>query len=149
MPVASIIFGLLLCGLSVLGMIGSVEKIATAFVPMMFGIPLVITGIVSLNPHRGRVGLWIAAAIALGGLVTAVSCAVYGVADLDPGEKPNVFAFELVGGLAVLSAGFLLIWLFALIRYRLRVPRRWRGLPRASRPTGRGGRPRADAANPS
>lgn len=149
LPVASIIFGLLLCALSVLGMVGSVEKIATAFVPMMFGIPLVITGIISLNPHRGRVWMGIAAAIAFLGFITAVGCAVYRVGEMAQGEKTNVFAFELVGGLAGLSGVFLVIWLVAFLRSRSRRPRGARRLPPASQPARTGGKRRADVANPS
>lgn len=146
LPVASIIFGLLLCALSVLGMIGSAQKIATAFVPMMFGIPLVISGIISLNPHRGRVAMPIAAAVASLGFITAVACAVYRVGEIAQGEKTNMFAFELVGGLAGLSAGFLTVWLVMLLRNRSRRPRRPRGFPPPNRPRGK---QRADAANPS
>ncbi|WP_164103123.1 hypothetical protein [Candidatus Laterigemmans baculatus] len=73
----TILLGLGLCALTLFGLLSSTSgKIATAFIPMIFGIPLVIAGIVSLNPHRRR--SWTAFACclaAIGGLGAATRSA--------------------------------------------------------------------------
>lgn len=47
-----IVVGLLLCGLTVASLLATTQKHVTQFVPMMFGVPLLFLGVVSLNPHR-------------------------------------------------------------------------------------------------
>ena len=65
-----IVIGLLLCGLSLLGMVEAPAKGTTQFIPMMAGIPLLFLGIIGLNPHRRRTAVWIS-------MVTAVLATVY------------------------------------------------------------------------
>ncbi len=149
MPIASIIFGLLLCGLTVVGMVGSVEKLATAFVPMMFGIPLVIAGIISLNPHRGRVWVPVAALIAGIGLVVSAGCAGVSLNALAEGKSVNLFALQLVIALAGLLALFLIAWLITLWRNRSGWRRRRGQLEPATRPSRPKGARRVDIVNPS
>ncbi|MDA8744129.1 hypothetical protein N9N28_05805 [Rubripirellula amarantea] len=59
----SIIFGLLLCGLSAAGMLTSLVKHPIQFVPLMFGIPVLFCGVVGLNPHRRRISMHAAAGL--------------------------------------------------------------------------------------
>ena len=65
-----IVIGLLLCGLSLLGMVEAPVKGTTQFIPMMAGIPLLFLGIIGLNPHRRRTAVWIS-------MVTAILATVY------------------------------------------------------------------------
>lgn len=73
----TILLGLGLCALTFIGLLFSTTgKIATAFIPMIFGIPLVIAGIVSLNPHRRRAWTAFACCIAtIGGVGAATRSA--------------------------------------------------------------------------
>ena len=59
----AIVFGLLLCGLTLYGLFASMLKSPLQFVPLMFGIPVFLCGIVGLNPHRQRLASFIAAII--------------------------------------------------------------------------------------
>lgn len=59
---ATIVFGLLLCVATLITLLNiSVGRITSAFIPIMFGIPIFICGIISLNPHRAR--FWLRAAV--------------------------------------------------------------------------------------
>ena len=108
-----IIFGLLLCGLTIAGMSATTEKAYTQFIPMMFGIPMLFLGVVSLNPHRRAGSIFVAfvlsvLAVTLGGgrlLVLAIERA--------RGQYVNPISFRLVITMTVLSSGFMLIaWLW-------------------------------------
>ncbi len=69
---ASIVAGLVLCGVTVAGMIASPQKHASVFLPMMIGIPVLFLGVVSLNPHWRRTAMWFAAVLAGGGGLFAI-----------------------------------------------------------------------------
>lgn len=77
----TILLGLLLCGLTMIGLLApTVGKTSSAFVPMIFGIPLVIAGIVGLNPHRRRICTTFACALAfIGGFGPPVLIQRFGV----------------------------------------------------------------------
>lgn len=114
-----IIFGLLLCGLTIAGMSATTQKTYTQFVPMMFGIPMLFLGVVSLNPHRRAGSIFVAfvlsaIAMTLGGgrlLVLAM--------DRARGEYVNPISLRLVVMMTVLSLGFVLIaWLWQRRRTR-------------------------------
>lgn len=77
----TILLGLLLCALTMIGLlVPAGGKISSAFIPMIFGIPLVIAGIVALNPHRRRACTTFACALALiGGLGPPVLIRQFGV----------------------------------------------------------------------
>lgn len=108
----SVVIGLLLCGLTVYGMVGSTSgKIATAFVPMMFGIPLVICGVVALNPHRRR--LWMAMAAVVGGLgmIGAAARASFQMGEMVQGEATNLLALRVVIWMSLLCAAFVGIYI--------------------------------------
>ena len=108
-----IIFGLLLCGLTIGGMSATTQKSYTQFVPMMFGIPMLFLGVVSLNPHRRAGSIFVAfvlavLAMALGGgrlLVLAL--------DRARGQYVNPISLRLVIMMTVLSLVFALIaWMW-------------------------------------
>jgi hypothetical protein len=104
-----IIFGLLLCGLTITGMSATTQKSYTQFVPMMFGIPMLFLGVVSLNPHRRAGSVFVALvlsvlAVTLGGgrlLVLAM--------DWANGEYVNPISLRLVITMTTLSLVFVLI----------------------------------------
>lgn len=84
----TILLGLLLCALTMVGLLApTAGKITIAFVPMIFGIPVVIAGIVALNPHRRRICTTFACALAfIGGLGPPVLIQRFGVEWL--GDEP-------------------------------------------------------------
>lgn len=107
----SVVIGLLLCGLTVYGMVGSTSgKIATAFVPMVFGIPLVICGVVALNPHRRRLWMAMAAMIGALGMMGAGARASVLLGDIVQGESTNGLALRVVVWMSVLCATFVVIY---------------------------------------
>lgn len=120
MPQTSVLFGLALCGLTVFGMIGTAEKLATAFVPMMLGIPLVFCGIVSLNPHRKKIWLRMAATVGLLGATLSALRLVYQIWMLADGEPVNRFALALMAAILGLCGAFLTILAIASWRYHRR-----------------------------
>lgn len=122
---ASIIFGLLLCGLSALAMVGTPLKMPALFIPMMFGIPVLFCGVVGLNPHRRRNSVAIAAAIMLFAVVAATARCGYGIAlaehFVDPpvgdlvvpdlgGENVDAYAANLAFATLVISLTFTVIY---------------------------------------
>ena len=90
-----IVFGLLLCGLTFVGLVGTSDKIPAQFFPMMLGIPILFCGVVALNPHRRKaaieVALLISGAGAIGGLVRVAYCLI-GFA----GPEFSRYAFNLI-----------------------------------------------------
>ena len=65
MAKATIVFGLMLCVVTLVALLNiQAGRITTAFIPIVFGIPIFICGIISLNPHRARVWLRVAGFIA-------------------------------------------------------------------------------------
>lgn len=114
----AIVFGLLLCGLTVLSLFASPAKSPTQFVPMMFGIPTLFCGVVSLNPHRRRHAMPTAAVIAgVGGLVTGAEAAAAGV-QLLSGHAVNPLALVIILLMAVVCFVFLATCLVAWFRSR-------------------------------
>jgi hypothetical protein len=96
----TIVTGLLLCGVTVIGLLGATSGLPlTAFIPMLFGIPLVILGIIGLNPHRRKMAMHIAVGLAaLGGVMTAGRA----LASLMRGADGFGFATLLVSSMAVI-----------------------------------------------
>ncbi|MEM8669628.1 MAG: hypothetical protein AAGG48_19025 [Planctomycetota bacterium] len=64
-----IVFGLILCGLTFAGLVGTELKMPTQFYPMMLGIPVLFCGVVALNPHRRKHAMHVTAGLALLGTV--------------------------------------------------------------------------------
>lgn len=77
----AIVFGLLLCGLTLYGLIAATTKSPFQFVPLMFGIPVMFCGLVGLNPHRQRVTGMIASVIMtfgmFSGLCATIRCVMH------------------------------------------------------------------------
>ena len=111
----SIIFGLLLCCLSLAGMELAPAKGTTQFVPMMAGIPLLFMGVVGLNPHRRRNSTLVS-------IVVALLADLYGVARffqlLGHHEPLAVMDERIVLGMSLLAASYVAvaIWLIGLAK---------------------------------
>jgi hypothetical protein len=131
----SIIFGLLLCGLSAIAMVSTPLKMPALFIPMMFGIPVLFCGVVGLNPHRRRNSVASAAAIMLFAVVAALARCGYGIALskhlVDPpvgdlvvpdltGETVDAYAAKLAFATLVISATFVVIYVIEWLRSKRR-----------------------------
>ncbi len=115
-----IVFGLLLCGLSVIGMLATVNKDPTQFVPLMLGIPILFCGVVALNPHRRRLAMQSAAATGVLGIVVGfVQAVVIGVRWSD-GEPVGDLGWKLITAMTWLCATFSVICVILLLRSRRR-----------------------------
>jgi hypothetical protein len=129
----SIIFGLLLCGLSAVAMVGTPLKMPALFIPMMFGIPVLFCGVVGLNPHRRRNSVATAAVIMTVAVVAALARCGYGIALaeqlVDPpvgdlvvpdlgGEGVDAYAANLAFATLVISSVFMVIYVVSLLKAR-------------------------------
>ncbi|QDT06087.1 hypothetical protein K227x_44940 [Rubripirellula lacrimiformis] len=112
-----IVFGLLLCGLSALGMCATVNKNPIQFVPLMLGIPILFCGVVGLNPHRRRIAMNTACVVALLGMITGIANAIIWTA-ADAGNKP--IAWRLNTGITVLCGIVFIVGVIAFQRDRKR-----------------------------
>ena len=115
-----IVFGLLLCGLTVVGLVGTSVKYPTQFIPMMLGIPVLFCGVVALNPHRRKHAMQAASAVALLGAVAGATRVAYCLVELAGGAEINRNAFQLVIATSVICAVFVVICVFFFIQTRRR-----------------------------
>ena len=99
---ATIIFGLALCAATVLGLLTlSTERIMTIFVPMIFGIPIFITGVISLNPHRRRMWVRLATVIAFIGILCSAARAAIIVGRVIDGDAVPLLPLSIAISLAL------------------------------------------------
>jgi len=110
-----IIFGLLLCGLTFYGMVSSLSKIPTQFIPMMFGIPILFCGVVSLNPHRRKNAMNVALGIAALGAVAGGIRLLLMASSTIRGIEVNGEALRLTAAMSVICAAFVAICIFTLV----------------------------------
>lgn len=115
-----IVFGLMLCGLTILGLIATPIKAPSQFLPMMFGIPIFFCGIVGLNPHRLKHSMHGAAAIGLIGLLIGLCLTVYTGTRLPQGQDLNTYVFRLVIVMAILCFVFVATCVTSFIQTRAR-----------------------------
>jgi hypothetical protein len=99
---ATIAFGLGLCIATVAILLGlQQQRLSEAFIPMIFGIPIFICGVISLNPHRRRTWLRFASALAwlgsLGGLVHIIGVLLRWNRELAIAWVPAVIIGSLAG----------------------------------------------------
>jgi len=115
-----IIFGLLLCGLTFVGMVETSVKSPILFIPMMIGIPTLFCGVVALNPHRRKQAMRAAATLALLGLtVGAIRSSVWTMRWIRD-EQVLRYAFSLNVALMVISGTFFLICIASFLQDRRR-----------------------------
>lgn len=108
-----IIFGLLLCGLTLAGMSATTQKSYTQFVPMMFGIPMLFLGVVSLNPHRRAGSILVAFVLSVVAMTLGGGRLLVLAMDRARGQYVNPISHRLVILMTVLSLVFALIaWMW-------------------------------------
>lgn len=119
----AIVLGLLLCGLTIAGLFASPVKAPLQFIPMMFGIPTLFCGVVSLNPHRRRYAMFQAALlVGFGAIIAMINIAALTVR-LVSGGPVNRITFSVVVAMAALCIVFVLTSLFLFQRGRSRKSR--------------------------
>lgn len=104
-----IIFGLLLCGLTVVGLVSSLSKIPVQFIPMMLGIPILFCGVVALNPHRRKYAMRVSVILAALGTVAGGGRASYAAFRWFSGESINVFALKMVLAMSAVCIAFIIL----------------------------------------
>ncbi len=115
-----IIAGLLLCGLTIAGLIGTTVKNPILFIPMVIGIPTLFCGVVALNPHRRKHAMRFAGALALlGTSVGAIRSLVWLSRWMRDGEVQN-YAVILNVALLAISGTFLMICITSFVQDRHR-----------------------------
>ena len=115
-----IVFGLLLCSLTVAGLFVSPIKSPTQFVPLMLGIPLLFSGVVALNPHRRKLAMHAAAGLALVGALLAGGRAVVSTVQWAGGDHVNELAFSMVWLMTLLCVLFVGLCIGSFVRARRR-----------------------------
>jgi hypothetical protein len=111
-----IVFGLILCGITFVGLVGIPVKTPTQFYAMMLGIPILICGVVALNPHRRRSAMACAAAIALlGASAGAIWSTVQLFAMAGTVTETDRYSLRLI---ALMTAVCLLFIAFCVIGFR-------------------------------
>lgn len=108
-----IVFGLLLCGLTLVGMSVTTQKSYTQFVPMMFGIPMLFLGVVSLNPHRRSEAVLFALGLSLVAMMLGGGRLLVLALHASSGRFVNPVSLRLVLVMTTLSFVFVVIaWLW-------------------------------------
>lgn len=102
---AGIVFGLILCGLTFVGLVGTELKIPTQFYPMMLGIPVLFCGVVALNPHRRKHAMHVTAALALIGTVAGAAASVAWIFNDDQTDRYDLL---LTGSMSLVCLGLLI-----------------------------------------
>jgi predicted branched-subunit amino acid permease len=113
-----IVFGLILCGLTVIGLVGTELKMPTQFYPMMLGIPVLFCGVVSLNPHRRKYAINVTATLALIGAVAGLVGSVRWFFSDGPAGH---YAFLLTGSMSLIC---FCLFAFCLVSIRAAKKRR-------------------------
>lgn len=113
-----IVFGLLLCALTVAGLVISPLKSPSQFIPMMFGIPVLFCGVVALNPHRRKHSMQVALGLAAVGTLIAGGRAIATAIRWADGGETNSLAFLMVASMSVICLVFLLAGTVMYVRAR-------------------------------
>ena len=107
---AGIIFGLILCGLTFAGLVGTPAKTPTQFYPMMLGIPILFCGVVALNPHRRRLSMLVASTIAVTGAVIGAFWSGFVLVELSRGgTEIDRFSLRLIAVMTLVCIVFALL----------------------------------------
>jgi hypothetical protein len=109
-----IVFGLILCGITFAGLVGTPAKTPTQFYPMMLGIPILFCGVVALNPHRRRLSMLVALTIAVaGGVIGAFWSGYQLVALSDGGTEIDRYSLRLIAVMSLVCGLFAVITIIA------------------------------------
>lgn len=110
MPNLTIIFGIVLILTGFIAYFGTGQESATSLLPAIAGIPIVIAGMIAVNPKRRKTGLYVAAIL----VVILALGTLRGVGILISGDVNTASIINTA--LFVLSIGYLLVF-----AYRLRL----------------------------
>ncbi len=110
MPFLSILFGVLLCGLSgfTLLMTGGGFKLGTWLIPAGFGVVLILLGVIARSrPGARKHAMHIAAMVGTIGALVSLSRGIPSLVSIAQGaEDVNMLAFGMVWGMAILCLTF-------------------------------------------
>ncbi len=115
-----IIVGLLLCGVTLVALVGNPVKSPTQFIPMMLGIPLLFCGVVALNPHRRKHAMHVASAIGLLGAIAGAIRAFYYLLELAGGNEIDRYDFKIIVALSLICMIFVVICVVSFRQVRRR-----------------------------
>ena len=104
-----IVAGLLLCGVTLVALVGNPIKSPTQFIPMMLGTPLLFCGVVALNPHRRKHTMHVAAVIGLLGAIAGAARATYCLLEFAGGNEIDWYGFKVIVAMSVISTIFVVI----------------------------------------
>ena len=115
-----IVFGLLLCGLTLLGLVTTLAKSPVQFVPMMLGIPVLFCGVVGLNPHRRKHAMYVASAIALLGTIGGVGLCIERTMRWMRLGQTDQHTFYIIVAMTVVSLALLVVCVISFFQDRRR-----------------------------
>ena len=108
MPNLTIAFGITLILTGIIAWAGTGQESLTSLLPTVAGIPIVIAGMIAVNPARRRIGLYVAA-----GLVAILALGTLrGVGILLGGDASTASIINTA--LFVLSVGYLVVLVYRL-----------------------------------
>ncbi|WP_372725877.1 hypothetical protein [Novipirellula sp.] len=116
----AIVFGLMLCAVTMLALMVTMQKMPSQFCPMMFGIPMLFCGVVGLNPHRRKHAMQVAATVALLGTLIGGSNTIFSLFRVLRGIQVNSLAMQVVMAMTVLCTIFLVVSLVSFTQARRR-----------------------------
>ncbi len=114
----AIVFGMLLCGLTLAALCLSTQKMPAQFCPMMFGIPLLFAGVVGLNPHRRKHAMHAAAAVAMVGTIGGGANALVSTVRHFTGIATNPLGLQTIIVMTSLCLIYLLISIYSFLTVR-------------------------------
>jgi uncharacterized membrane protein len=120
-----IIFGLLLCALTVVALLYTTAKMPSLFVPMMIGIPILFCSIVGLNPHRRKNAMLNAVAVGTLGLIVGSALAIHAgmsLAGMSLTERVEIQHHVIRVGLSLAGLSLLFILSYAISLFQGRSP---------------------------
>ncbi len=114
----TIVYGLLLIVLGIGSYFGTGQESKTALIPALFGVPILLSGVVALRDHLRKHAMHAAAALALLGFIGSAPGLVKVFALLGGGEvaRPNAVIAQAV--MALLSLVFLVLCVRSFINAR-------------------------------
>lgn len=123
-----IVFGLILCGITFAGLVATSAKIPTQFYSMMLGIPILFCGVVSLNPHRRRLSMMVAAGISAIGALVGALWVIYRLFAVS-GEATSIerFSLRLIAIMTVVCLLFVIFSMVGFAKMNRRLLRQSRG----------------------
>lgn len=114
----AIIFGLVLCGLTVAGLVSSTVKNGTQFLAIILGIPILFLGVVALNPHRRKQAMHVTAGIAALGSIVGAIRSLFLTVRWAGGQDIDGLTFKMVGAITVVSSFLLVLCVHSFLQDR-------------------------------